>query len=211
MRIWITLLALSLSLSAQAKLNALDESALANTTGQAASVSLGLDLRYNLDEGSNGNVTNICSSGRIVACNLGVSFNNRYLTNAAGNRVKAWLVMKNATGAITIPEIRLSGDIIQVGGKDKAVLNMFISELNPITIRKLGFESLAIETDTDLEINSNGTINTNNLPGYRKGAVAAGATTFDQDKARGFLGLDVTAKVAVNGNFKVFSCSSDRC
>lgn len=209
----ITGLSLLLGLTgsmAHAGLSAIDDATMADTTGQAASISLGLDMRLNLDQASNGTLSNVCATGSVVACNLGVSFNNRYITQN-GQRLKSWLVFKNTTAAITIPELTISGSTITVGGQDKAVLDIALSASQPIVIRKLGFDSLAVENDTAAEINSDGTLNLSNTPGYRNATLAPGQTTFDAGRGRGFIGLDMTATVAVNGNFKVFGCSSARC
>jgi flagellar basal body rod protein FlgB len=72
----------------------------------------------------------------------------------------------------------------------------------------LGFESLAVETDTATEVNADGSLNAanTNTPGYRNNTLAT-TNTFDADKSRGFLGLDMTANITIAGTIKLFSCT----
>jgi hypothetical protein len=52
-----------------------------------------------------------------------------------------------------------------------------------------------------------------NLPGYRVSTLSSSATAngdtnnFDAGKTTGFIGLDMTATIKVNGNIKIFSCT----
>jgi hypothetical protein len=201
---------------AHAALEAYSDVDLRTVDGQAgiydptsASLTMGLDLRLNMDKTTAGVYSNVCASG-VVACNLGVSFNNRFST---GN-LKDWLVFKNVTGSINIPEFIISGQDVNISNTAtvlKPALTITMSSAKPIIIKQLGFESLAVETDSALEVDGSGNLNLSNLPGYRVATLAApaGSTTnvFDAGKFSGFIGLDITAKIAVNGNIKIFSCT----
>lgn len=209
--------------AALAGLQALDDQSLSDIDGQvspapsayepaASKLSLGLELRLNLDpDGTDdGNQPDpICLSGN-VSCNIGVAFNNR--TSAGG--LKDWLVLKNVTGEIIVPNIDITGQPVNVSNtgtaNNRAALTLRFDEAQPIRIRQLGFESLAVETDTQLEVTGTGALNTANTPGYRRNALAAPAgdlvNVFDAGKFTGFLGLDVTANIAIGGTIKVFSC-----
>ena len=208
--------------AALAGLQALDDQSLSNIDGQvspapiaydtgAPKLSLGLELRLNLDKNiTTDALTNICnpSAGAgNVSCNIGVAVNNR--TSAGG--LKDWLVFKNVTGEIIVPNIDITGQLVNVANdgstRNRAALTLRFDPTQPIQIKKLGFESLAVETDTQLEVNGDGTLNTNNRPGYRKDTIYTDpANTFDFGKFTGFLGLDITANIAIGGTIKVFSC-----
>lgn len=212
------LLAVPMS-AALAGLQVLDDQSLSDIDGQvspapiaydaaAPKLSLGLELRLNLDK-SGTTLTNICASGN-VSCNIGVAFNNRYTTSGA-NQLKDWLVLKNVTGEIIVPNIDITGQLVNVSNngtaKNRAALTLRFDAAQPIRIRQLGFESLAVETDTQLEVTGTGVLNTANTPGYRKNTVYTDvANTFDDGKFTGFLGLDITANIAIGGTIKVFSC-----
>jgi hypothetical protein len=213
-----TVLALSVCVTpAYAALEAYTDSDLSHVDGQAgiydataASISLGLELRLNMDKTSGGVYSNICASGE-VACNIGLSFNNRF---TATNR-KDWLVFKNVTGSINVPEIKISGQNVDISNSTtanlKPALTLTMSSANPIIIKQLGFESLAVETDSQAEVDASGNLNLSNLTGYRVATLAAplGSATnvFDAGKFTGFIGLDITASIKVNGNIKIFSCT----
>lgn len=206
--------------AALAGLQALDDQTLSDIDGQvspapivydniAPKLSLGLELRLNLDKNtSTGVLTNICLSGN-VSCNIGVAFNNR-----TTGGFKDWLVLKNVTGEIIVPNIDITGQLVNVSNNatasNRAALTLRFDEAQPIRIRQLGFESLAVETDTALEVTGTGALNTANTPGYRRNALIAPAgdtiNTFDAGKFTGFLGLDITANIAIGGTIKVFSC-----
>lgn len=204
--------------AALAGLQVLDDQSLSNVDGQispapipidtlAPKLSLGLELRLNLDKNTTtGALTNICASGN-VSCNIGVAFNNR--TSAGG--LKDWLVLKNVTGEIIVPNIDITGQLVNVSNTttatNRAALTLGFNFAQPIRIRQLGFESLAVETDTQLEVTGTGALNTANTPGYRRNTVYTDAANiFDVGKFTGFLGLDVTANIAIGGTIKVFSC-----
>lgn len=211
-----------LALPAHAVLQSVNDVELSAVNGQASpaviaydtgapKLILGLDLRLNLDpdgtlNAADGRLDNICPSGQ-VACNIGIAFNNRY-TN--GNQ-KDWLVLKNVTGSISIPRIDLTGQLVNVSStataNNRSALALRIEKTNPIVIKQLGFESLAVETDSAAEVVAGGALNGSNVAGYRNNAVInESGNTFDNGKFRGFVGLDITASLAVNGTFKVYNC-----
>lgn len=224
-----------LALPAHAVLQSVDDLELSTMNGQASpaviaydtgapKLILGLDLRLNLDPdgtigqtdgtlgAADGSLDNICPSGQ-VACNIGIAFNNRY---SSGNK-KDWLVFKNVTGSISIPHIDLTGQLVNVSStgtaNNRSALALRIEKTNPIVIKQLGFESLAVETDSAAEVVAGGALNGSNVAGYRNNALAAplGDTNnvFDAGKFRGFVGLDITASLAVNGTFKIYNCVRD--
>lgn len=228
-------LVLALSVTAHAELKPMNDEALSSQTGQAilydpsaTSIKIGLDARYNLEE----NRTKICDpSAGEVACNIGIASNNRYTSTDPATAAKYWLVLKNVTGAITVPEIKMSAQDVDVSAPGdspdiRSSLALTFNYNNTpakrddpesttkwIKLEKFGFESLAVEADSDVEVLPDGSLNTANLPGYRNPALAptsdpANPNVFDDGKFRGFIGLDVTADIAINGVAKVFSCSS---
>jgi len=177
-----------------------------------------LEMRLNLDKNATtGALTNICSaSGGVAnpACNIGVSVNNRYSgAGTAGDPFrKDWLVFKNVTGSIKIENLQLTGQVVNVSNNNagapnrRAALALTFDPTKFIEIKKLGFESLAVETDTATEVNADGSLNAANTPGYRNNTLAT-TNTFDADKSRGFLGLDMTANITIAGTIKLFSCT----
>jgi hypothetical protein len=228
----LTVLAFSTSFTpAHAVLEAYTDTALSGINAQAytvipletgASITLGIDFRLNLDPDGyggaavDGKLENVCnSSASVVACNIGVAFNNRF-TNVSGVLRKDWLVFKNVTGSISIPEVIISGQEVYTdvaGTIRKPALNLKFDGTKPIIIKQLGFESLAVETDSAAEVDGSGNLNPSNLAGYRVATLSPSATAngdtnnFDAGKATGFIGLDMTAKIAINGNIKIFSCT----
>ncbi len=220
MKLWMAVLLLAAN-PAMAQLAPLEDDLLSLMIGQtspavepidtsAPKLIFGLEMRLNLDkDAGTGALSNICTaSGGAAnpACNIGVSFNNRY----TGTNQKDWVVFKNVTGSIKIENLQLTGQLVNTSStatpNKRAALSFTFDPTKLIEIKKLGFESLAVESDTAAEVNADGSLNTSNTPGYRNTTLAT-TNTFDANKSRGFLGLDITANVSVGGTIKIFSCN----
>jgi len=225
-----------------AALEALDNQAMTDVTGQGgADISLQLRLNHDTNAGF------VCANNRLEYCRVGLSINNRYadgsyrdalgairtstgaVKTADGGQVglKQWLVFKGIQGTINIQKIGLDGADLTYTSKaltpiTKPVIQLSFDPLKPIQFRNVGYQSLAIETDTVANEGAG------NRPGYLgkgsetgSGGTGTGAfvdgkyTTagFDFDREVGFTGLNINGNLAIAGTIKVFSCDADhpRC
>lgn len=224
--------------SSQAALEAMDNDALQEVTGQGGA-DISLELRLNHDTNANF----VCANNELEYCRIGLAINNRYadgsyrdalgvVRDSAGNvKVadngevgrKQWLVFKGVQGTINIQKIGIDGADLTYIGKSlteitKPTIQLSFEASKPILFRNVGYQSLSIETDT--VANEGG----GNLPGYLakgSGGTGTGAyvdgkyTTagFDKDRETGFTGLNIHGNLSVAGTLKVFSCDADhpRC
>lgn len=214
MKMYMVLLALLCSVSSHA-LEALDDVSIANVTAQAGA-DLSLNLSLNHDSSDNFDCSNL------VYCRLGLLANNRYhdgsqdtlsggvVTPSATGR-KQWIVFKGIQGTVNFTKVGLDGTQVQYNSNpsiNNAAIAVSFTTANPIQIRHLGFQSLAIETDTCTEANTNCSTGTTNLPGYLVPATLYGGTGFDATRERGFMGLDIHGDLAVRGKLLMFSCGA---
>lgn len=228
--------------SSHAALEVLDNQAMTDVTGQGGA-DISLQLRLNHDTNANF----ICANNRLEYCRIGLSINNRYadgsyrdsagvvrtsagaIKTADGGQVglKQWLVFKGVQGTINIQKIGLDGADLTYTSKaltpiTKPVIQLSFDPLKPIQFRNVGYQSLAIETDTVANEGAG------NLPGYLgkgsptgSGGTGAGAfvdgkyTTagFDNGREVGFTGLNINGNLALTGTLKVFGCDANhpRC
>ncbi|ENV05433.1 hypothetical protein F967_02186 [Acinetobacter sp. CIP 102637] len=222
MRQLYLLISITLSCNAFAQLEQLDNSALQQVNAQAgADISLVLSLNhtpnYQLD-------TNLCGaalSADIRACRLAISLNNR--KNASG--YKQWLVFKGIQGTVNLQKMGLDGVDLKYKNKSgteivKPAIQLSFSKNTPILIRNLGFDTMAIETDTALETNSA------NTPGYwalTSGTSSNGQTYtdgyydqlatsptavdgYDYKREIGFTGMKMQGNLSLNNKLMIFSC-----
>lgn len=205
--------------SASFAMDQLSDASLTEVTGQAGA-DLALKLTLNQD-GSGAFDQTLCADLRY--CRLGIALNNRYhdgtqdsidattgvITPSSTGR-KQWLVFKGIQGMINIKEMKLDGEDVTWGSTTKAAIKLSFDKTKPIEIRNLGFQSLAIETDTVANEGSN------NIAGYLDNTkYTASTTTFDgnnpvtgQARERGFLGLNMNTNLAITGSIKMFSCGN---
>lgn len=214
------LLSLMVSLSAQAALEPLNNSDLQLIDGQAGA-DLSLDLKLNHTSTSNfDNGTGaICELAQY--CRLGISLNNRNddgsVTGSATGK-KQWLVFKGIQGSINVQLLKLDGSDLTyvplVGANiTKPAMSLGFDATRPILMRNVGFNALAVETDS---VANEGL---NNIPGYL--ALGSGGTgtsayangrytnttnQFDLGRETGFMGLMINANLSIAGNIKMFSC-----
>ena len=206
------LLCLVTSMSAQAALESLNNSDLQQVDGQAGA-DLSLDLKLNhtatstFDNGTNA----ICE--KVEYCRLGISLNNR---NDAGK--KQWLVFKGIQGSINVQQLKLDGADLTyktLANVDvvKAAINLGFDPKKPILMRNVGFNALAIETDTVanegagnvpgyLALGSGGT----GVNAYANGKYTNTTNNFDLGRETGFVGLMINGNLSIAGNIKMFSC-----
>lgn len=207
------LLSLMISLSAQAALEPLNNSDLQLVDGQAgADLSLDLKLNHTSTSTFDNGTGAICELAQY--CRLGVALNNR--TDSTGK--KQWLVFKGIQGSINVQLLKLDGADLTyktLANTDvvKPAMNLGFDATRPVLMRNVGFNALAIETDS---VANEGT---NNVPGYLalgSGGTGANAynngrytdTTnqFDLGRETGFMGLMINANLSIAGNIKMFSC-----
>lgn len=220
-----------------AALEALDNQAMTDVTGQGgADISLQLRLNHDTNAGF------VCANNRLEYCRIGLSINNRYadgsyrdalgvirtstgaVKTADGGQVglKQWLVFKGIQGTINIQKIGIDGADLTYTGKSlaqitKPTIQLSFDPLKPIQFRNVGYQSLAIETDTVANEGAG------NRPGYLgKGSVTGSGGTgtgafvdgkytaagFDNGREVGFTGLNITGNLAIAGTLKVFSCDA---
>jgi len=215
--------------SSQAALEAMDNDALQEVTGQGgADISLQLRLNHNTSAGF------VCANNELEYCRMALAINNRYadgsyrdalgvVRNSTGGVIanvgrKQWLVFKGIQGTINIQEIKLDGADLQYIGKlgnpvVKPAIQLSFDPLKPIQFRNVGYQSLSIETDTVANEGAG------NLPGYlAKGSGGVGATAFadgkytaagfDNGREVGFTGLNINGNLSVAGTLKIFSCDA---
>ena len=197
-------------------LEKIEDSELTEVTGQA-----GADLSLKLTLNHDTNAKFVCDNK--VYCRLGISLNNRYHDGSqdtynptTGERTisstgrQQWLVMKGIQGTINIQELKLDGVDVTYGSTTKGAIKLGFTATKPIEIRNLGFQSLALETDTTPCADGNCPTN---VRGYLVPATTpAGWAGYDQNNERGFMGLNMNGNLAINGSIKVFSCAGNaRC
>lgn len=184
----------------------LDDTQLSEVNGQAGAY-IDLELRLNhFGTGANKNTfdTTYCTSVNLKYCRLAISPNNR---TSAGN--KQWLVFKGIQGTIIIQNLKIEGaDLLYAANtKVQPVLKFTFNPERPILFRNVGYDSLAIETDTAATDADRGYLIANTYPS---------AATFDGTHPRiagigreeGFTGLTMHGNLAVNGSINLFACTS---
>ncbi|ENU22676.1 hypothetical protein F993_02577 [Acinetobacter proteolyticus] len=241
------LFALYLSLIATsgfAELNDLSDLELQSTVGQAgADLSLALSLNQGPVMGTVNNSilamydpartpqfdTSLCLKDALEYCRLAIALNNRSVDtsgNPLGTNVgkKQWITFKGIQGTVNIPKLGIDGvDVTytKVGGGtvNKPALQFSFDPKVPIQVRNLGFQSLAIETDTDLNSDATPTPAASNTltRGYLKkvqygdasGAFDANNPNYSEKVGReqGFLGVNMNANLSLTGSIKMFSCA----
>lgn len=239
----LTLLGLGCSFSVSA-LELLDDGILQSIDGQAG-MDLSLELSLNhkpITSIATGGVwaydpsktpqfdSNVCDGGKLEYCRLALIFNNRTVDkngNPLGSNDgrKQWITFKGVQGTINIQRLGIDGGKIQYTPKsgsatiDRPAVYLSFDETKPLQIRNLGFQSLAIETDTCGESGTTThciSSSSSNTPGYlntTKYEAAAGA--FDANnpftgtaRERGFLGVNMNANVQISGKVAMFSCAA---
>lgn len=214
------LLSLMISLSAQAALEPLNNSDLQLVDGQAgADLSLDLKLNHTSTSTFDNGTGAICELAQY--CRLGISLNNRNedgsITGSATGK-KQWLVFKGIQGSINVQLLKLDGADLTyktLANTDvvKPAMNLGFDATRPVLMRNVGFNALAVETDS---VANEGT---NNIPGYLAlGSGGTGASAyangrytnttnqFDLGRETGFMGLMINANLSIAGNIKMFSC-----
>ncbi|MDO8416159.1 MAG: hypothetical protein Q7S87_08120 [Agitococcus sp.] len=229
MKHYVLLVALLCSGLTQAEMQVLSEDELQLVDGQGGA-DISLEMRLNHD--TNAQLTG-CTNYEY--CRFALNLNNRNhdasVTGSATGR-KLWLVFKQVQGTILFQEIKLDAtDLTAYTGKDSAVvvkpaIKLSFDATKPILIRNVGYQSLAIETDTCTESDLNCSVGTVNVPGYlAKGSGGSGATAyangkytnatnlFDLGRETGFMGLNMYGNLALAGTVKIFSCDANhpRC
>lgn len=209
-------LVLSLAVtSAGANFSTMSDEDLKTISGQGGA-DLMLDMKLN---GGSTFDNTLCNN--LVFCRIAVALNNRYhdgsqdTVDAFGVRTpsatgkKEWVVFKGVSGQITIQEIKLDGTDITFGATTKAAIKLSFDATKPILIRKFGFQSLAIATDTVANEGAG------NLPGYLDPTDYSGGQAFDltnpvtgKPREKGFLGVTINGNLAVAGTIKMFGCDS---
>lgn len=216
------LLSLMVSLSAQAALEPLNNTDLQQVDGQAgADLSLDLKLNHTSTSTFDNGTGAICEQAQY--CRLGISLNNRNddgsVTGSATGK-KQWLVFKGIQGSINVQQLKLDGSDLTyaplVGANiTKPAMSLGFDATRPILMRNVGFNALAVETDS---VANEGT---NNVPGYL--ALGSSATTtgvnayangrytnttnqFDLGRETGFMGVMINGNLSIAGNIKMFSC-----
>ena len=216
MKHYVLLVALLCSGLTQAEMQVLSEDELQLVDGQGGA-DISLEMRLNHDTSAQ-----ITGCADYEYCRFALNINNR--SNALG--MKQWLVFKQVQGTIIFQEIKLDAtDLTAYIGKDvatvvKPAITLSFDATKPILIRNLGYQSLAIETDT---VANEGV---GNLPGYlAKGSGGSGVTAyangkytnlanlFDLGRETGFMGLNMYGNLALAGTVKIFSCDANhpRC
>ena len=216
MKHYVLLVALLCSGLTQAEMQVLSEDELQLVDGQGGA-DISLEMRLNHD--TNAQITG-CADYEY--CRFALNINNR--SNASG--MKQWLVFKQVQGTIIIQEVKLDAtDLTAYIGQNaatvvKPAIKLSFDATKPILIRNLGYQSLAIETDTVANEGSG------NIPGYlAKGSGGVGVTAFSSGKYTnatnefdlgrevGFTGLNIYGNLALAGTVKIFSCDANhpRC
>ena len=216
MKHYVLLVALLCSGLTQAEMQVLSEDELQLVDGQGGA-DISLEMRLNHDTSAQ-----ITGCADYEYCRFALNINNR--SNASG--MKQWLVFKQVQGTIIFQEIKLDAtDLTAYIGKDvatvvKPAITLSFDATKPILIRNLGYQSLAIETDTVANEGAS------NIPGYlAKGSGGVGVTAFSSGKYTnatnlfdfgrevGFTGLNIYGNLALAGTVKIFSCDANhpRC
>ena len=216
MKHYVLLVALLCSGLTQAEMQVLSEDELQLVDGQGGA-DISLEMRLNHDTSAQ-----ITGCADYEYCRFALNINNR--SNALG--MKQWLVFKQVQGTIIIQEVKLDAtDLTAYIGQNaatvvKPAIKLSFDATKPILIRNLGYQSLAIETDTVANEGSG------NMPGYlAKGSGGVGVTAFSSGKYTnatnefdlgrevGFTGLNIYGNLALAGTVKIFSCDANhpRC
>jgi hypothetical protein len=223
MKHYVLLVALLCSGLAQAEMQVLSEDELQLVDGQGGA-DISLEMRLNHD--TNAQLTG-CTAFEF--CRFALNLNNRNddgsITGSATGK-KLWLVFKQVQGTIIFQEIKLDAtDLTAYVGKNSATvvkpaIKLSFDATKPILIRNLGYQALAIETDTVANEGAG------NIPGYlAKGSGGSGVTAyangkytnatnlFDLGRETGFMGLNMYGNLALAGTVKIFSCDTNhpRC
>ena len=210
--------------SSHAALEALDNQALTEVTGQGgADISLKLRLNHDTNAGF------VCANNELEYCRIALAINNRYddgsyrdsagmVRNSAGGVIanvgrKQWFVFKGIQGTINIQEIKLDGADLQYIGKlggpvVKPTIQLSFDPLKPIQFRNVGYRSLSIETDT---FANEAPYLAKGSGGTGTGAYADGKYTtagFDNGRETGFTGLNINGNLSIAGTLKIFSCDA---
>jgi len=212
------------SMQGYAGLEPLDNQELTEVVGQGgADISLELRLNHGANAAFN------CDTNALEYCRIALAINNRYadgsyrdslgvVRNSAGVVIpnvgrKQWLVFKGIQGTINVQQLKLDGADLSYNGITKPAIQLSFDPLKPILLRNVGYQSLAIETDT---VANEGV---GNLPGYlAKGSGGTGSTAFangkytaagfDNGREVGFTGLNINGNLSIAGTLKVFSCDA---
>lgn len=215
---WGTLLCVLATTNPALAWTELDDGGMSDVNAQAGA-DMKIEVRMNQDA-----ATNQFDCASLAYCRIAASLNNRF---DASNR-KQWLVMKGYHGSIGVDRLGLDGTDISYANNaaspvvvSRAALTFSLYPDSPIRFRNVGFESLAIETDSMANEND-----PSNLPGYlampsdtaatpkyTSGVYTAAAGAFDQGREVGFMGLSMTGNLKVGqgttpATFKVFTCPS---
>lgn len=203
---------LALSSTSHAGLEQLDNQALQQVTGQGgADISLQLRLNHNTSAGF------VCANNELEYCRLAIAINNRYADGSyrdstgqardkdgvsiANVGLKQWLVFKGVQGTINIQKIGIDGADLTYNGIVKPAIRLSFDPLKPIQFRNVGYQSLAIETDTVANEGAG------NNPGYLVTGTYGG-TGFDAGREVGFTGLNINGNLSIAGTLKIFSCDA---
>ena len=161
------------------------------------------DVFYKLDNSS-------CGSSNLF-CRLAIAPNNH--VDKDGN--KKWLVFKGIQGTIQIDKFSIDGTtIINHLKNPQTAMQITFYDGNPLKIRNLGFDTLAIETGTGAGANegyanistySTYTGRTYNADGTVTESDQAVVPDFDRGHEKGFMGLNVHGNMHMSGNLKIFS------
>ncbi len=226
--------------SSFAELSGLSDVELQTTTGQAgADLNLALSLNQsNITGGAPSTTllamydpartplfdTSLCLKNALEFCRLAIALNNRSV-DASGNPLgtnvgkKQWITFKGIQGTVNIPKLGIDGVDVAYGNVTKAALMFSFDPKVPIQIRNLGFQSLAIENDADLNADATPTPTSSNTStrGYlNKGQYTATDGAFDANnpnytdvvgREKGFLGVNMNANLSMTGSIKMFSCA----
>ena len=222
-----------------AELNNLTDTELQTTTGQAgADLSLALSLNQGPVTGTPSDTllsmydpaqtpqfdTSLCLSDQLEFCRLAIVFNNRSVDEngislGTNEGRKQWITLKGVQGTVNIPKLGIDGvDVTYGANVQKPSLMFSFDPKVPIEIRNLGFQSLAIETDDEANLDADTTSASNTATrGYlnkaqytdSEGAFDANNPNYSEKVGReqGFLGVNMNANLALTGSIKMFSCA----
>ena len=142
-----------------------------------------------------------------VQCRLAISPNNH---TEKGNQ--KWLVFKQIQGTIQVEKFSLEGTtIINKNGDPQTAMKLSFFDDKPLKIRNLGFNNLAVESDTDTEKGYLKTTVYNQYQAYtvdstgKKTTFATDIPAFDKDTETGFMGLNMHGNLHMTGDLKIFS------
>ena len=216
---------LLISVTAQAGLTGLDTQELQEVRGQGGADfnwTLSLNHRYANDLSLKDISTHDAQTGLVatvndayytyscqnnVQCRLAISPNNH---TEGGNQ--KWLVFKQIQGTLQIEKFSLAGTtIINKNGDPQTAMKLSFYDDKPLKIRNLGFNNLAVESDTDTEKGYLKTTVYNQYQAYtvdstgKKTTFATDIPAFDKDTETGFMGLNMHGNLHMFGDLKIFS------